>query len=173
MMEQIKDQIYVQNAGLVLINRYIPMLFERLGLIDENKKFSNDGQLNAVQYLQFVATGLMQTPEPTLTLNKILCGIPLNEPIKDEIILANQEIELIEQLLTAMIGYWSAIGSSSIDGFRGNWLIRDGLLIEHADKWELTIEKRAYDLLIHQSPFTFSIIKYPWMKKPLYVQWPH
>ena len=170
--ELLKDSIFVQNAGLVLINHYIPILFERLGLV-ENKSFLSDKHLEAVHYLQFVATGLMQTAEPELALNKVLCGIPLNQPIKDEIFMTTDEIELIEHLITAMIGYWGAIGSSSIDGFRGNWLIRDGLLIEYEDKWELTIEKRAYDLLIHQSPFTFSIVKYPWMNKPLYVQWPH
>jgi hypothetical protein len=170
--ELLKDSVFVQNAGLVLINHYIPMLFERLGLI-ENKQYLPDKQFDAVHYLQFVATGMMKTAEPELALNKILCGIPLNQPIKDEVFMTDSEIELIEQLITAMMGYWEAIGSSSIDGFRGNWLIRDGLLIEYEDKWELTIEKRAYDLLIHQSPFTFSIIKYPWMNKPLYVQWPH
>ncbi|KQC01776.1 contractile injection system tape measure protein [Pedobacter sp. Hv1] len=171
--ELLKDSIYIQNAGLVLINHYIPMLFERLGIISDDKKFLTDQQQSAVHYLQFVATGLTQTEEPALALNKILCGIPLNEPITNEIEINEEEVSLIEGLITTMIGYWGAIGSSSIDGFRGNWLIRDGLLIEYEDKWELTIEKRAYDLLIHQSPFTFSIIKYPWMNKPLYVQWPH
>lgn len=171
--ELLKDSIYIQNAGLVLINHYIPMLFERLGIISGDKKFLPDQQQSAVHYLQFVATGLTETEEPALVLNKILCGIELNEPITNEIEISEEETTLIEGLITTMIGYWGAIGSSSIDGFRGNWLIRDGLLIEYEDKWELTIEKRAYDLLIHQSPFTFSIIKYPWMNKPLYVQWPH
>jgi hypothetical protein len=30
---------------------------------------------------------------------------------------------------------------------RGNFLVRDGLLSEEQDKWELTVEKRAYDIL--------------------------
>lgn len=169
----LKDSIYIQNAGLVLINHYIPMLFERLGIIDSQKYFVDEKQLDAVHYLQYVAVGDSQTDEPYLALNKILCGIPLNQPIKNEISIPTEHKVLVEELIMAMIGYWPEIGSSSIDGFRGNWLIRNGLLIEYEDKWELTIEKRAYDLLIHKSPFTFSIIKYPWMKKPLYVQWPH
>ncbi len=170
--EILKDSIFIQNAGLVLINYYVPVLFERLGLT-VNNKFLPDKQLDAVHYLQFVVTGLMQSPEPELVLNKILCGISLNQPIKNEILMSKNEIKLVEELVTAVISHWNASGSSTIDGFRGNWLIRDGLLIEYDDKWELTIEKRAYDLLLHQSPFTFSIIKYPWMQKPLHVQWPH
>lgn len=171
--EILKEGIHIQNAGLVLINQYIPMLFERLGLTDANKAYLPNKQQDAVHYLQFVATGQTETEEHYLVLNKILCGMQLREPVKNEIEISHDDIELIEQLLQAMIGHWDAIGSTSIEGFRGNWLIRDGLLIEYDDKWELVIEKRAYDLLINQSPFTFSVIKYPWMTKPLYVQWPH
>lgn len=169
----LKDSIYIQNAGLVLINHYIPMLFERLGIVDSKKNFVDEKQLDAVHYLQYVAVGDSKTDEPYLALNKILCGISLNQPIKNEIAISTAHSGLMDELIMAMIGHWPEIGASSIDGFRGNWLIRDGLLIEYEDKWELTVEKKAYDLLIHKSPFTFSIIKYPWMKKPLYVQWPY
>ena len=49
--------------------------------------------------------------------------------------------------------------------------MRNANLVEKNDFWELTVEKRAYDLLIHKSPFSFAIIKYPWMEKPLHVVW--
>ncbi|WP_406826175.1 contractile injection system tape measure protein [Pedobacter sp. KACC 23697] len=169
--EIVKEGIYVQNGGLVLINNFIPMLFERLGLLDGHKAYLPNKQQDAIHYLQYVATGLAETDEHYLALNKILCGIPLQESVKNNIVISSAEIELLEELLQAMIGHWKAIGSSSIAGLRGNWIIRDGLLIEHDDHWELIIAERAYDLLIHQLPFTFSVINYPWMGKPLYVQW--
>ncbi|NTE05727.1 hypothetical protein G6M26_21045 [Agrobacterium tumefaciens] len=171
--EIFKGSIPVKNAGLVLINHYIPLLFERLNLTDDNKVFGPEKQVAAVHYLQFLATGQLETDEPDLALNKLLCGIPLREPIKNQTVISPADIEMMTQLLQAAIGYWTAIGSSSIDGFRGNWLIRDGLLSEQDDRWELFIEKRIYDILINQSPFSFSVIKYPWMTKPLYVQWPY
>lgn len=172
-METVKEGIDVKNAGLILINHYFPMLFQRLGLTDGHRFYLPDKQADAVHYLQFVATGLTETEEHNLALNKVLCGVPIREPVKNKIEISSKEIELVEQLLRAMAGHWNAIGSTSTEGFRGNWLIRDGLLIEHEEKWELIIEKRAYDLLINQSPFTFSVIKYPWMGKPLYVKWPY
>jgi len=166
-----KSGITIKNAGAVLLNNYIAMLFERLGLIN-NKTFLNDGaQAEAVHYLQYVVTGLSHTEEPLLVLNKVLCGLPIAGPIQDGIIISPANVKLIEGLITAIIGYWPAIGQSSIDGFRGNWLVRDGLLVEQDERWELTVEKRAYDLLINKSPFSFSIIKYPWMAKPLHVNW--
>lgn len=174
--EMFKGSIPVKNGGLVLINHYIPLLFERLNLVDDKKVFGPEKQAAAVHYLQFLATGQLETDEtdePDLVLNKILCGIPPREPITNQTVISPAEIEMMTQLLQVAIGYWTAIGSSSIDGFRGNWLIRDGLLSEQDDRWELFIEKRIYDILINQSPFSFSVIKYPWMTKPLYVQWPY
>jgi hypothetical protein len=93
--------------------------------------------------------------------------------IIDGILVPEEHAELINGMIKAIIGYWPAIGTSSIEGFRGNWLVRDGLLTEFDDRWELAVEKRAYDVLLNKSPFTFSVIKHPWMDKPVHVSWPY
>lgn len=171
--ELLKGGISIRNAGLVLLNSYISMLLTRLELIKDHSFCSAESQLHAIHYLQYVVTGLTHTEESLLPLNKLLCGIPLSQPVPDSIVLSPDHQELIEGMIAAVIGHWPAIGSCSVDGFRGNWLVRDGLLIEKEDRWELTVEKRAYDLLIHKSPFSFSVIRYPWMNKPLHVNWPY
>ena len=168
-----KEGIAVANAGLVLINSYIAMLFERLEITKDGAFKDGECQQDAIHYLQYVVTGLSNTEEALLPLNKVLCGMPISQPVKDGITIADEQKELIEGLIKAVINYWPAIGQCSIDGFRGNWLVRDGLLTEQDDRWELIVEKRAYDLLINRSPFSFSIIKHPWMKKPLHVTWPY
>ncbi|MBC8054188.1 MAG: hypothetical protein H7Y13_14085 [Sphingobacteriaceae bacterium] len=168
-----KGGVAIKNAGLVLLSTYVSMLLERIGLTDGNSFKTQKHQLDAVHYLQYVVTGLTHTEEHLLLFNKILCGLPLSEPIQDGIEISTEDKKLIDGLIQAAISYWPTIGECSVDGFRGNWLVRDGLLAEHADKWELTVEKRAYDILIHKSPFSFSIIKYPWMDKPLHVTWPY
>lgn len=168
-----KGAIPVKNAGMVLISSYIQILFDRLGITAERKFTSGKAKLDAPHYLQYVATGMLQTEEGLLPLNKVLCGMALQEPLREGIEITDEHKVLINGLLNAMISYWPAIGNTSVNGFRGNWLVRDGLLTELEDKWELTVEKRAYDVLIHQSPFSFSIIKLPWMEKPLHVTWPY
>ena len=165
--------IQVNNAGLVLLNSYIPILFDRLGFMSDKKFLNETIHVNAVHYLQYVVTGLSKTDEIHLPLNKILCGLPLSHPVPGSIDISDEHKKLIDGLINAAIGYWPAIGETSIAGFRGNWLVRDGLLIEQEEKWELIVEKRAYDLLIDKSPFSFSIIKYMWMDKPLHVTWPY
>ena len=172
-VERIGDTIPIKNAGLVLISSYFPLLFERLGLIENNQFINTNSLSSAVHYLQYVTTGMSKTEEQYLPLNKLLCGLDLETPVLDEVEISNTNKELIDGLVTAAIAYWSSIGTTSIDGFRGNWLVREGILIEKEDAWELTVEKRAYDILLNKSPFSFSIIKFPWMDKPLHVTWPY
>lgn len=170
-VDNLKGGISVKNAGLVIVNSYIAILIERLGLTKDRKFINAESQLQAAHYLQYIVTGQEHTEESFLPLNKILCGIPLVQPVMEGISISAENKQLIEGLIKAIIGHWQAIGSSSIDGFRGNWLVRDGLLTKREERWELTVDKRPYDLLIHKSPFSFSIIKHPWMDNPLHVNW--
>lgn len=168
-----KNGIAVRNAGIVLLNSFIVMLFERLSLVKDNNFTSIENQKNAVLYLQYVVTGVSETEDSYLALNKILCGLSVTDSVPAIIEISQENEILIVGLIKAAVSYWSAIGECSVEGFRGNWLIRDGMLTELEDKWELTVDKRAYDVLINKSPFAFSIIKYPWMHKPLHVIWPY
>jgi hypothetical protein len=165
--------ISVRNAGIVLLSGYVQTLFARLGIIAEGKFLSSSLQAEAVHYLQYVVTGLSRTDEALLPLNKVMCGLPLSHPVADGVAVKEEQRQLIEGLIKAAIGHWPAIGGCTIEGFRGNWLVRDGVLNESVDKWELRVEKRPYDVLIQRSPFAFSIIRYPWMNKPLHVTWPY
>lgn len=169
--EVISEALLVKNAGLVLINNYISTLLDRTGITKERNFVSVQKQMDAIHYLQYVATGSCETEEALLPLNKILCGVPLLHPIPAGAEIPDEHKKIITGLIKAIMGHWPAIGDTSINGFRGNWLVRGGKLSEQKEKWELTVEKRAYDLLINKSPFSFSIIKYPWMDKPLHVTW--
>jgi hypothetical protein len=166
-----QEGITIRNAGIVLLNNYIVLLLERLDLVEGNEFKNAECQLEAVHYLQYMVTGLSKTEENFLALNKVLCGLPLVTPVTDGIEITDNQKNLIAGLINAAISYWPSIGNTSVDGFRGNWLVRDGLLVEKDERWELTLEKRAYDILINKSPFSFLIIKYPWMIKPLHVIW--
>jgi hypothetical protein len=169
-----QQPIPVKNAGMVLLNSYYQMLFQRLGLLNDDNNFkSQTHQLQAVQSLQYLVSGLSNTAAYLSPLNKVMCGLPLATTVPDGIEITEENKQLMDGLINAAIAYWPAIGECSIEGFRGNWLLRDGLLLEKEDRWELTVEKRAYDILIHKSPFSFSIIKQSWMDKPIHVMWPY
>ncbi|MDD5754111.1 MAG: contractile injection system tape measure protein [Methylococcales bacterium] len=164
--------IQISNAGLVILQGFIGTYFNRLGLIDNSEFCSTQAQRNAVHCLQYLASGLAATEEQHLVLNKLLCGLLVSDPIELGFDLTPKDKTIADSLIEAVINYWSAIGSSSIDGFRGNWLIRNGLLRQNEGRWDLVVEKRPYDLLLQSSPFSFQLIKLPWMTTPLYVTWP-
>lgn len=163
--------ISISNAGLVLVNNYIPRLLGRLGFFEDNRFKTKEHQQDSVHYLQFLVTGSSFTEEAFLPLNKVLCGLHPTNPVPDGIGLSQDHKDMIHGLIEAVGQHWERIGGTSIDGFRGNWLVRNGILKELEDRWELAVEKRAYDLLLNESPFSFSIIKFPWMDKPLHVRW--
>lgn len=164
--------IPVNNAGLVLLQGFFTPYFHRLNLLEDKGFTSPEKQRQAVHFLQYLVTGQSSTEEQHLALNKLLCGLPLNAPVEYGIDMTSEQEKTAKGLIEAVINYWNAIGSSSVDGFRGNWLLRNGILKEGPDNWELIIEKMAYDILLEKAPFAYSVIHFSWMPKPLYVTWP-
>ncbi|MGM3182021.1 contractile injection system tape measure protein [Dickeya oryzae] len=164
--------LIVGNAGVVLLQSYIRPLFERLRLVSDNAFVSAGAQRAAVHYLQYLITGQSHSEEHELVLNKLLCGLPLSHPLDAGIEISSDEIATIHSLIEAIAQYWSAIGKTSVEGFRGNWLVRDGALTEKSEYWELVVTRRSYDILIGRSALSYTIIRLPWMSKPIYVTWP-
>lgn len=161
----------VSNAGLVLIQGYLSLYLERLGLLQNQLFVSQEAQCKAAHCLQFLATGQMETEEHQLLLNKVLCGCPVESPMKLGMTLTPEEVALAESLLQAVMEAWPEGGAATIDGFRGNWLVRDGVLSEKENHWSCAVEKKVYDVLLNKAPFSFSIINFSWMAKPLHVTW--
>jgi hypothetical protein len=124
-----------------------------------------------VHLLQFLVNERTASPEYQLVLNKLLCGVQTGTPIAREIALIDREQEIIEGLIEGMIRNWTSIGQTSIAGLRQSFLQREGRLQRRENAWHLLVEPRAYDLLLDQIPWSFSIIKYPWMERVLHVDW--
>ncbi len=165
------EGVRIENAGIVLANNYIPMLFQRLGLLGNNQLLEYESKKQAVRVLNFLGAGVTNLDQNYLMLNKILSGLDVNEDIDTSIEPSEDEKNQITALIRAMVNHWPAIGHSSVYEFRTNWFIRSGILSETNETWELVVERRPYDVLLSKSPFSFSIVNYPWMKKPLFIRW--
>jgi hypothetical protein len=169
--EPCDEEIYIANAGLVLAAPYLPRLFDRLNVTEQGAFKDRKAAERAVHLLQFLVNERTASPEYQLVLNKLLCGVRTGTPIPREITLIDREQEVIEGLIEGMIRNWTSIGQTSIAGLRQSFLQREGRLQRREDAWHLLIEPRAYDLLLDQIPWSFSIIKYPWMERVLHVDW--
>jgi hypothetical protein len=167
----IVEKTYIENAGMVLSGPYLPMLFKRLGLLEASVFKDWRVMEKAVHVLEFMVNKSMEAPEYRLVLNKILCGIEPGIPIKRKVPILQKEIEIIEGLISSMIQHWKILGTTSIDGFRESFLIREGKLTRKDNAWELLVEPKPFDMLLDRIPWSYSIIKHPWMNRVIHVKW--
>jgi hypothetical protein len=168
--------LYVENAGLVLANPFLPHLIRGMDLLvageDGRPRLRDvDAVSRAAHLMQHLVDGRLDAPEPQLVLNKLLCGVPTNQPIVAGITLTEAEASMSEQLLRAMIGNWPIISNTSIEGLRQSFLQREGRLERTDAGWRLTVQRRTLDVLVDQVPWSFSVVLLPWMREPLHVSW--
>ena len=163
--------LFIHNAGLVLLHPYISMLFHNLHYTNENHEWIDETmRMKAPLLLQYLVTGQTQYEEHALVFNKFLCGIPFHEPVLSEIQLTEEDINSCQKLLESVIAHWTILKSTSIDGLRNSFLMRNGKLSKE-EIWQLTVENKAWDVLLAQLPWGISMVKTPWMEELLYVNW--
>ena len=167
-----EDGQYVTLAGLVLIYPFLQMFFQALTLLnDQNEFISETHREQAVQWLFYLGTGHTDCPENELTLCKILCDMPSNQPVNRWLVSTEQQKEEAESLLKALIGHWNALKNTSPDGLRQGFIHRSGHLSKKSDYWQLNVERLGQDILFDQLPWGFSVVKLPWMQERLMVEW--
>ncbi|GAB3573332.1 contractile injection system tape measure protein [Hymenobacter daeguensis] len=169
-LPELKQISYLDNAGLVLLHPFLPRFFEGLGLTKNNQLLQPE---RALCLLHFLATGQRSAPEYALALPKLLCAVPLGQPVATDLPLTAAEIDEAEVLLQAVVQHWTALRSTSPDALRGTFLARAGKLAyrpQSAD-WLLQVEPMSYDILLDQLPWGVSMIQLPWMPRLLRVEW--
>jgi len=169
------DPIYVANAGLVLLSPFLPALFDRLKLLSEvdgvPRIIGVEAASRAVHLLQYLVDGRLDCPAPHLALNKVVCGLPVAQPVSAAIAPAASDLEVCDGLLGAVINNWPVISSTSVAGLRETFLQRDGRLMAGEDRWSLTVGRKTLDVLVDQAPWSFSVLFHPWMVRPIHVTW--
>lgn len=166
------EEIIIFNAGLVLVHPFLPFFFGGLNLLDDLQQFlSREHAHKAVHLLQFIVTGRENTPEYDLALNKVLCGLPVSEPLPKELPLSEQEKEECIHLVKTILQRWKALKTENPEALRTTYFQREGKLYPSGQGWTLTIERNTFDVMLEKLPWGFSIIKLPWNPQILYVEW--
>lgn len=166
-----EEHFYVANAGAVVLSPYLPRLFELAGWTEKGVFKDERARIRAVFAIQYLVFGQGKFQETELLLNKLLVNYRSEEPLPQEIAFLKEETELLDSLLRGAMGNWRVMEHTSVDGFRGSFLIRNGVMAETGELWQMTVEERSYDVLLDSLPWNISPVKYPWMEKPLYVKW--
>lgn len=171
MERELEEPLYTNYAGLIIIAPFLPMLFERSGLMQDNTFNDAGSAYKAIHLLEYAATGSTIVNEQDLAIHKVLCGISLKTPIDLSITLSDTDKELDESLLLAVIQQWTVLGQTSIAGLQETFLQRKGRLEEDAEAYFLRVEQKAFDMLLDQIPWNITTIKLGWMQKTLNVTW--
>jgi Contractile injection system tape measure protein len=170
--EEVKAGVYTPYAGIVLLHPFLCRFFESLNLLNSQNQFKDeDAQRHAIHMFHFLASGMENPEEPQASLLKVICGYTLEAPLDRVRTLGDMEKEEAQSLLLAVIGHWSSLKNTSPDGFRQEFLQREGKLETRDSVFHLTVEQRSIDVLLPSLPWSFSIIRLPWMKGPLRVDW--
>jgi len=169
--EDTTEKIYVENAGLCLLAPYLPSVFSRLNYLEKQHFKNSYVAARALQVTQYLVTGKRQNPEYVLAFNKLLCGIPSDVALTGGIRLTKKETLEADNLLESLIEHWQALKNTSPQGLRESFVQRKGILTENGTRYTLQVERKGHDLLLNTIPWGFTLIKLPWMKKMLQVEW--
>ena len=165
------DNLYVDNAGLVILWPFLFQLFNKLNLVSK-KEFKDDDSLQkAIILTQYLCTGRDEIKENDLILNKLICGAPLNQYVNLEIRLEAFEKEICESLLNGVIKNWEKIGNTSVEGLRETFLMREGVLRKTEENYSLFVKKMPFDVLLSTIPWNISMVQNAFMKYRIIVDW--
>lgn len=165
------EEFHIINAGLVLVAPFFGSVFKTLGYLGKDGDFiSEDCRVRAVHFSQFLVTGEQHPPECGLMLNKVLCNMDVEVPLERFIELTEDELEAAGEVLDSALEHWTVLKRTTVPVFQRTFLQHEGIL-NRESTWLLRIERTSVDVLIDTVPWTISIIKHPWMKQPLMVEW--
>jgi hypothetical protein len=166
------DEAYITNAGLVILWPFLARFFERLGLL-ERGQFKDFAALHrAVHLLQFLADPQQEPPpEYLLLLNKVLCGMAVDEVFDFGLPVTEHENDECSSFLAAVIEQAPILHNMSIPGFRATFLLRKGQLSARDGAWLLRVERETYDVVLDRFPWSVAWVKLPWMEAPMQVEW--
>jgi hypothetical protein len=164
-------EINIANAGLVLVWPFLTRYFEQLSLLKGGEFRNSESRNRAIYLLQYLVFNQTDYPEFEMVLNKFMVGMPLKEHLSPLISFTKEEKDLSRSLINGLINNWGKVKNSSIEAIQETFLQRKGLMIIHKEKVTLKINKTGVDILLESISWNISLIKLPWMQKPIYVEW--
>ena len=115
-----------------------------------------------IQLLHYLATGNNQCKDISVLTEKIILGVPINQPIYVDVPLSSEEKELCNTLLKAVLKHWSVLEKSGIDTLRSMFLVREGSILLKEKNIYVEAQPLAQDILLNKLPWGLGMILFPW-----------
>lgn len=163
--------LFIDNAGMVLLGPFLPRLFTMMELLENGKFKDRDAQIKAIFLMQYAVNGDDPFPEYAVQLNKLLTHFKTGIPIPRVSLLNEADKDTVNGMLKGVLQNWGRLTNTTVEGLQEGFLRREGRLEEQENQYLLTVESKAYDMLLDHVPWNFRTIKYSWMPKPIQVKW--
>ena len=173
-MEDFDGKYQIPNAGLCLLAPWFVRLFDMLGYLDFERSAFKDtsSKIRAVFLLQYLVYGEeRQYKESDLLFNRLLTDIPVTIPLPKSLSLSEKEKETADGMIAGVKANWQKMDGTSINGFRNSFISRNGVMNRPNDHWVITVEEKAYDIMLDTVPWGFRQIRLPWLKTFIQVVW--
>lgn len=165
---------FIDNAGLCLLSAWFLRLLSMLDYLNEARKDIKDtkSRIRAIFLLQYLTCQEeKEYREIELVFNRLLVGLPMHIPLPKRLELTAEEKQIADSLLSAVKAHWPKMNGTSMKGFLQSFVTRTGRLEEQDEKWVLTVDDKAFDILLDSIPWGFRQIRLPWLKKYIQVKW--
>lgn len=165
---ELREGIFIDNAGAVIFAAFIPTLFKKLTIEKDGLIVIPD---LAALIIQYCVTGNIKIAEYELVFPKILCGLDIEFPVNTNTEIDAHQMNEVYEMLQSLIEYWSVLKNTSVEGLRESFLKRSGKLSMINNDWLLQVEQKPFDMLLQHLPWSISMIKLPWMTHLLRTEW--
>lgn len=165
------EKLLVKGAGIILLAPFLKSFFTRLELMQEHEWRNREAQVKAVYLLKYLGNGARLCQEYQLVLEKLLCGMPINQPLEAAPELTQAETGEAEDLLHSVLEHWQRLKNTSVNGLRESFFKRDGILTAKENNWQLQVERKTMDVLLESIPWGFSTVGLPWNEYVIFTEW--
>ncbi|WP_343703380.1 contractile injection system tape measure protein [Chitinophaga sp.] len=162
------EPLLAKQAGLVLLHAQLARLLKEVQwLLPGGTGILPERYSSAVHLLAFMAGEEEAVPEYNMALHKLLCGIPLHEPVEKDVQLTEQE----KQAALALVDELAAACHLNRQSFRSTVLQRNGKLQFNGVEWMLTVAAETVAPCLAVKETAGQPLQLPWMQHPVSVQW--
>lgn len=163
---------YIENAGLALLNPFIPYYFKNTGLLDNHDRFIDaQAKQMAVLLLHYLIWDQAPITEDELIFNKMLCGMAIRESIDLKISLPSTALLEGENMLRAALEAWPVLKNAELEDLKSSFLRRQGKLRLNNENTHLIINRQTIDILLSKLDWPISVMSYPFMEQLIFVEW--
>jgi hypothetical protein len=167
--EKSDESKVLPNAGIILLHPFLGSFFTDCEVLAKNNDFL-DPDL-AVHLLHYAATGEELVPDYALQFEKFLIGIPPEIPIDRYISINQIQKKKVENLLDSLLENWPKLKNTSADTVRVEFLQRSGKIHLEGDTLRIIMDRKVQDVLLDGLPFNLGMVKLPWRKELIFVEW--